>query len=132
MLKKIIFNMLLYTSLLCPTLVYALNFYPSNNSACPTNPIRVPFTNFSLNKKCLIFADYAFGSTNKVLFCYPNAATTDGVLYWHYLGDTFVGAMPIQLTVSSKYQGYLADSTGTLQIINNTTSTITVNCLFAF
>lgn len=122
MLKKTIFSMLLYMT--CPICAYSLG--------CPTSPISVPFTNFNLNNKCSVSASYTFGSINKILFCYVDAAINAGVVNWPYNGNIFSAAMPLQLTISSKYQGYLADSSGTIQVINNTNSAISINCLFAF
>lgn len=128
MLKKIIFNMLL----ICPILTYAWDSYSNNNNGCPTNPISVPFSNFTLNKSCSVFANYSFGSINKMLFCYSGAANTAGVLYWPYHGVSYSGKMPIVLTVSSGNEGFLADSSGTLHVINNTNASISVNCIYAF
>lgn len=128
MLKKIIFMVLL----ICPVLAYASNSLSNSSKGCPTNPISVPFSNVTLNKNCSVLANYSFGSINKMLFCYSGAANTAGVLYWPYLGVSNSGKMPIVLTVSSKYQGFLADSSGTLNVINNTNASISVNCTYAF
>lgn len=128
MLKKIMFMMLL----IYPVLAYALDSLSNSSNGCPTNPISVPFSNFTLNKNCSVFAAYSFGSINKMLFCYADAANTAGVLYWPYLGKSYSGKMPIVLTISSIYEGFLADNSGTLHIINNTNASISVYCIYAF
>jgi hypothetical protein len=130
MLKKVIFSMLLYTSMICPALVYAANSVSNSGNGCPTNPIGVPFSNFTLNKNCSVYANYSFGS-NKFLFCYAGAANTAGILYWKSSGQSRSGKMPIVLTTSLGQEGS-ADNPGTLQVINNTNGSISVNCVYAF
>lgn len=100
---------------------------------CPLpTDLKVPFQkDISIKPNGRIFVNYSFDH-HPIIFCYTNSTTTAGRISWTYNHVLRGGNLPIFLKTNSLYEGEFADPTGCIGIGNNTSTTITVNCIYGF
>jgi len=93
----------------------------------------VPFANITLPPNNVIEAAYSFGDT-PAIYCFENTFQMIGLMQWPYQGTINTATLSENslTTNTAIFQGFPADTNGTITIINNTNITLVVSCQFAF
>lgn len=97
----------------------------------PADATQVPFQNVPLNQGISLQASYSFGNFS-VIFCFDNSTDINSDISWPYKGAVHFSRVPVLLKTKSNFQGYFADSHGTITIKNTTKTQLEYSCVFGY
>ena len=99
--------------------------------SCDASIQVVPFQNVVVNPNCTLISAYSFG-TYQEIFCYVSTAQSSCSMTWPYHGQRFSSALPLVLSIDPQFQGFFADPSGVITVLNNQTTPVFISCLFGY
>lgn len=95
------------------------------------NALNVPFQNVPLSRGFTLQASYAFGKFS-MIFCFDNATNINSSISWPLKGSIRFSQIPVLLKNKGNFQGFFADSRGTISITNTTNTNLKYSCVFGY